>query len=64
MTLEGEGQYRKVPYNKKGNRYYRNEIYIPSKVAEDSGFPFEAGENVKVIVDKTNKRLIIEKKSF
>ena len=34
-------------------------IYVPVKVFEDSSFPFEIGERVKITID--GERLLIEK---
>lgn len=45
------------------NRKYRVAIvYIPSKVAYDSQFPFTPGQNAvaKVTIDVQNRKLIIE----
>ena len=64
MTSEGDGQFRKVPYDKNGKTYYRNEIYISSKVADDSAFPFQAGENVSIKITEDGKILVEKKKGF
>jgi hypothetical protein len=42
-------------YQTRGRLY----IYIPSDVAKDSQFPFEAGDKIKVRIDKG--KLVIEK---
>jgi len=45
--------------DKGDKRYPRIFIYIPSKVATDSAFPFKVGEHVLVRIE--GDRLIIEK---
>lgn len=35
--------------------------YIPTNVAKDSGFPFEEGEDVLVVVDPARKEVILRK---
>ena len=52
MTLQGSGKMRKSSQGK-------NTIYVQTKLAEDSQFPFEHGENLKISI-KENK-IIIEK---
>lgn len=37
-------------------------VYLPVSVSRDSAFPFRAGEQVRVRLDASHKRLLIEKK--
>lgn len=54
MALEGSGRF--VSYEKS-----RTLIYISKKVADDSAFPFKAGDDVVVKID--GKTLVIERPS-
>jgi len=40
--------------------YVRVWIYIPSKVSEDSAFPFKIGEPCEVEIDTGGKRLVVK----
>lgn len=52
MVLQGKGTiYRHV----KGKMF----VYIPASVRDDSQFPFEAGEKVKVTIE--GEKLVVEK---
>jgi len=42
-----------------GNEYYY--IHIPSKLAHDSQFPFRDGDELRIAVDVSRNRMIIEK---
>ncbi|MEM1583917.1 MAG: hypothetical protein QXF28_02235 [Nitrososphaerota archaeon] len=42
-----------------GNEYYY--IHIPSKLAHDSQFPFKEGDELRIAVDTSRRRMIIEK---
>lgn len=44
----------------KGREYRRIWIYIPTKVSEDTGFPFEVGDPCLVAIDIERKQLIIK----
>jgi hypothetical protein len=44
----------------RGFKYRRVFVYIPSKVADDTAFPFQIGEDVTVTIE--GKKLVIEKK--
>ncbi|ADN36775.1 hypothetical protein Mpet_2027 [Methanolacinia petrolearia DSM 11571] len=55
MTVVGNG--RVVSQGNAKTKY----LTIPSALATDSNFPFEEGEQVKIIIDPQNKRLIAEK---
>lgn len=39
----------------------RTILYISQRVASDSAFPFEPGEDLVVRIDKVGKRLIVER---
>jgi hypothetical protein len=54
MALQGTGRF--VSYEKS-----RNMIYVSSKVAEDSNFPFRPGDDLTITIDAKSKRLIVEK---
>lgn len=57
--LEGKGKLINRPTKTRKKAYDKFFIYLPTDVVQDSGFPFKAGDNVKVKVD--GARLIIEK---
>ncbi len=61
MVLEGRGRYinRKTPTS--GKVYDRFFVYVPTDIARDSAFPFDEGEEVKIVIDVRNKRLVISK---
>lgn len=42
-----------------GNEYYY--IHVPSKLAHDSQFPFKEGDELRISVDTSRNRMIIEK---
>ncbi len=59
--LEGNGRFINRP-TKTGKKFYdKHFIYIPTKVARDSSFPFNLKDIIKVRIDKKHNRLIIEK---
>ncbi len=43
----------------KGRKYTRIWIYVPTKVSEDTAFPFKIGEPCEVEIDTTTKDLTI-----
>lgn len=53
MTLEAHGRLLHPESS-------RTLIYVSQKVASDSAFPFEAGDELVVRIDKENERLIVE----
>ena len=57
--LEGKGRILNRPTETAGKKYDKFFVYIPTSVARDSLFPFEAGEEVNVRIDPEEKRLII-----
>lgn len=52
MALEGPGRLERPEAN-------RTRLYISTKVAEDSAFPFKPGDQLVVRID--GRRLIVEK---
>lgn len=44
MTLDGIGKIVERKTESKGKKYKKLWIYIPSQIANDSAFPFQAGE--------------------
>lgn len=52
MVLEGPGRLERPEAS-------RTRIYISTKVAEDSAFPFKPGDRLVVRID--GKRLVVEK---
>ena len=44
----------------KDKEYIRIWIYIPTRVSEDTGFPFEVGDPCEVELDLRKKQLIIK----
>jgi hypothetical protein len=60
--LESESKIVNRPTQTGGKQYDKIFIYVPTEVAKDSAFPFKPNEKVKIKIDPTNQRLIIEKK--
>ena len=54
MALEGSARY--VRYERS-----RTLVYISKKVADDSAFPFDAGDELVVRIDPRLKRVILER---
>ena len=48
--------------NVKGKTYFSPRIYIPTKLASDSRFPFR-GDEVYVVIKVKGKKLIVQKAS-
>jgi len=59
--LEAESKLVNRPTITGRKTYPKYFIYIPSEIAKDSAFPFQADEKLKIKIDVENKRLIIEK---
>ena len=55
MVLEGLGRFWE---HTKGKLI----LYIPADVYKDSQFPFQPKDQVKITIDSSKKRLIVEKK--
>jgi hypothetical protein len=45
----------------KGRRYERIWIYVPTKVSEDTSFPFKVGDPCLVQLDLEKKQLVVKK---
>ncbi len=58
--IEGKSKLVNRPRISKGKKYDSYFVYIPSKVARDSNFPFKQGDEVIVKIDPKNKQLIIK----
>ncbi|MCW4018977.1 MAG: hypothetical protein NWF00_09920 [Candidatus Bathyarchaeota archaeon] len=44
----------------KGKEYARVWVYIPTKVSEDTAFPFKIGAPCMVKIDETKEQLVIK----
>jgi len=44
----------------KGREYARVWIYVPTKVSEDTAFPFEVGAPCLVEIDEERKQLVVK----
>ena len=44
----------------KGKEYTRIWIYIPTKVSEDTAFPFKVGFPCRVEIDERRKQLVVK----
>lgn len=61
IMLQGKGRFMNRP-SKTGRRVYdKFFVYIPTEIARDGLFPFRAGDEVLVKVDRKLKRLVLEK---
>lgn len=54
MALEGPGRIMRTEAS-------RTMIYVGQKIASDSTFPFKPGDELRIRIDASGKRLIIEK---
>jgi len=61
MTLEGVGKVVERTTKSKGKKYKKVWIYIPSQIANDSAFPFQAGEKVKIKINLKRRMLEVSK---
>jgi hypothetical protein len=59
--LESESKIVNRPTQTGKKQYDKIFIYVPTEVAKDSAFPFKPNEKVKIKIDSTHQRLIIEK---
>lgn len=59
--IEGEGSFINRVTKTGKKTYDRFFIYVPTEVARDSNFPFNAGDNVKINVDVKSKCLKVTK---
>jgi hypothetical protein len=44
----------------KGKEYARIWVYVPTKISEDTAFPFEIGAPCLVEIDESDKRLTVK----
>lgn len=58
--IRGRGRFVNRPGYSKKTKYPKYFVYIPVEVARDTAFPFKEGNEIEVIIDIENKRLIIE----
>ena len=61
LALKGKGKFINRPTTTGGKKYDKYFVYIPTDVANDSQFPFKAGNIVEIIVDPKLKRVILKK---
>ncbi|HEV2120609.1 MAG TPA: hypothetical protein VGS11_10985 [Candidatus Bathyarchaeia archaeon] len=59
MAYKGLGRFVNRPTTTGGKRYDKFFVYVPTEVAKDSAFPFEAGDVVEVGIDPRKKQLSI-----
>ena len=55
--LQGKTRLVKTTTKVSGRVYERTLIHIPSKLAADSQFPFDAGETLRIVVDPVKKMI-------
>ena len=56
---EGKGRFINRPTRTGGKTYDKFFVYVPTEVARDGTFPFEAGEEVYIKIE--NGKLTVEK---
>lgn len=61
MVLEGKGKFLNRKTKTANKDYDKFFIYVPAEVARDGTFPFKSQEVIIVRIDKSKKRLLIEK---
>lgn len=59
LATKGRGRFVNRPTMTGGKQYDKFFVYVPTEVAKDSQFPFQAGELVEVRIDSKNKRLVV-----
>lgn len=59
--LEGKGRFLNRPTTTGGKKYDKFFIYLSTKLATDSSFPFKEGEEVAIRIE--DQQLIISKTS-
>lgn len=59
--IKGKGKFINRPTKSKKKTYDKFFIYVPTEIARDGLFPFKAGGEADIKIDKAKKRLIIEK---
>ena len=60
MARDGIGTIIGRKSTSKGRDYHRIWIYVPTKVSDDTAFPFHAGDPCVVAIDTTRKQLTIK----
>lgn len=60
MTSTGVGTIIGRKSVSKGKEYARIWVYVPTKVSEDTAFPFKVGMPCLVRIDEEKKQLVIE----
>ena len=61
LVLKGKGKFINRPTVTGGKKYDKYFVYIPTKVANDSQFPFKQGDTVMIKVDPKQSKVILEK---
>ncbi|MGP8125338.1 MAG: hypothetical protein ACLQEQ_05630 [Nitrososphaerales archaeon] len=59
MATKGLGRFVNRPTTTGGRKYDKFFVYVPTEVAKDSQFPFEAGNVVEVRIDAKRKRIVV-----
>lgn len=59
MTRKGVGTVIGRKSKSKGKEYQRIWVYIPTKVSEDTAFPFRVGDPCVVEIDLKRKSLVV-----
>jgi len=57
--LESEARLLARIYTREDKTYERFWIYVPSKIAKDSQFPFEAGQTLNIEVDPKRSAVLL-----
>ena len=60
--IEGKGRFVNRPTRTDAKIYDKFCIHVPTKVATDSLFPFKPSEEVTILIDIDEKRLVITKR--
>ena len=60
MARTGIGTVRGRKSVSKGKEYARIWVYVPTKVSEDTAFPFKIGNPCEVTIDEKNNQLVIK----
>lgn len=59
LATKGLGRFVNRPTTTGGRKYDKFFVYVPTEVAKDSQFPFEAGNVVEVRIDAKRKRIVV-----
>ena len=60
--IKGKGRFLKYKTKTGKRNYDKFFIYVPTEVARDGLFPFEPGEEINILIEAAEKRLLITKK--